>query len=86
MRYEIHHTARKHGIADDDIFHAIEHALAVDEYEDDDRVLYLGPNRAANLLEIITLAIEEEVEIVIHAMPMLPKYRPLLRGFGEPDA
>lgn len=86
MRYEIHHTARKHGIDDDDILHAIEHALAVDEYEDDDRVLYLGPNRAANLLEVITLAITQGLELVIHAMPMLPKYRPLLRGLGEPDA
>lgn len=85
MRYEIHHTARKHGMDDDDILHAIEHALAINEY-DDDRVLYLGPNRAANLLEVITLAIDEEIEIVIHAMPMLPKYRSLLRGFGEPDA
>lgn len=86
MRYEIHYTARKHGIDDADILHAIEHALAIDEYEDDDRVLYLGPSRAANLLEVITLAIDEETEIVIHAMPMLPKYRSLLRGFGEPDA
>ena len=86
MRYEIHHTARKHGIDDDDILHAIEHALAVEEYEDDDRVLYLGPNRAANLLEVITLAITQGLELVIHAMPMLPKYRPLLRGLGEPDA
>lgn len=86
MRYQIHHSARKHGIADDDILHAIEHALAVDEYEDDDRVLYLGPNQAANMLEVITLAIDEEIEIVIHAMPMLPKYRSLLRGLGESDA
>lgn len=83
MRYEIHHTARKHGIADDDILHAIERALAVDEHEDDDRVLYVGPNRAANLLEVITLAIDEEIEIVIHAMPMRPKYRSLIRGLGD---
>jgi hypothetical protein len=86
MRYRIHHTARKHGIDDADIRHAIEHALAVEEYEDADRVLYLGPGRAANMLEIITLAVDEEVELVIHAMPMRPKYRPLLRGLGEPDA
>jgi hypothetical protein len=86
MRYRIHHTARKHGIDDADIRHAIEHALAVEDYEDDDRVLYLGPGRAANLLEVITLAIDDEVELVIHAMQMRPKYRPLLRGLGETDA
>lgn len=86
MRYEIHHTARKHGIADDDILRAIEHALVVEEYEDDDRVLYLGPNRAANMLEVVTLAVEEDLELVIHAMRMLPKYRSLLQGSGEPDA
>ena len=86
MHYKIHHTAWKHGIDVEDILHAIEHALAIDEYEDDDRVLYLGPDRATNLLEVITLAVDEEIEIVIHAMPMLPKYRPLLRGIEEPDA
>jgi hypothetical protein len=49
---EIYGSARKHGVADDDIAHAIEHALAVGE-QADGKVLYLGPDRAANLLEVV---------------------------------
>jgi hypothetical protein len=86
MLYRIHRTARKHGTDDDDIVHAIEHALVVDDYEDN-RTLYLGPDRAANLLEVVTILLDvAEVELVIHAMPMRPKYEPLLRGLGDPDA
>jgi hypothetical protein len=86
MRYEIHPSARKHGIADDDMLHAIEHVLAVFDYEDDDRVLHIGPDRAANLLEIITIDFGDDTEMVIHAMAMQSKYEPMLRGLGEPDA
>ncbi len=53
IRYvEIYASARKHGIADDDIMHAVEHAVAIGE-QDDGKVLYLGPDRAANVLEVI---------------------------------
>ncbi len=86
MRYEIHHTARKHGIDDDDILHAIQHPLVVHDYEGNP-TLYLGPDRAANPLEVVAIRLDlAEVELVIHAMPMRPKYWPLLRGLGDPDA
>lgn len=85
MRYEIHHTARKHGIDDDEIRHAIEHALVIARL-DDQRLLHLGPDAAGNMLEIVTLAIDDEVNLVIHTMKMRPKYRTQLRGLGEPDA
>jgi hypothetical protein len=46
---EIHASARKHGVADEDILHAIDHALAIEEIgEDPDRWLILGPDRAVN--------------------------------------
>ena len=86
MRYEIHPSARKHDVADDEIVHAVEHALGVFDYEDDDRRLYLGPDRAANLLEVVTVMRADNTELVIHAMPMQSTYEPLLRGLGEPDA
>jgi hypothetical protein len=38
---EIHPSARKHGIADEDIEHAMRHPLAIDDQDDDTR-LYLG--------------------------------------------
>lgn len=86
MRYEIHHTARKHGSGDDDILHTIRHALVVRDYGDN-RTLYLGPDRAANLLEVVAILLDgTEVELVIHAMPMRPKYEPLLRGLGGANA
>jgi len=74
---EIHPSARKHGIADEDIEHAMRHALAIDDQGDDTR-LYLGPARSADLLEVVTIVRDDGSEVVIHAMKMRPKYRRLL--------
>ena len=78
---EIYESARKHGVADHDILHAIEHALVAGEH-DDAKVLYLGPDRAGNLLEVITVMRVGDSEIAIHAMTMRTKYEPFLRGEG----
>jgi len=60
--------------------HAITHALAVDQVGDDPvRYLLLGPNRAANLLELVVLD-RPHGPAVIHAMAMRAKYRRLLPG------
>jgi hypothetical protein len=41
---EIHDSARKHGVVDEDIHHAIDHALAIEDVgEDPDRWLVIGP-------------------------------------------
>lgn len=80
----IHQSAYKHGVTDDDIHHVIEYARYIGEEEDEDRRLYLGPDEAANMLEVISL-LEDDEELVIHAMPMQNKYRPLLRGLGDPN-
>jgi len=42
------------------------------------RVLAIGPDRAANLLEIIWLELADGVELVIHAMSLRPKFYDLL--------
>ena len=76
---EIHPSARKHGIADEDIEHAMRHALAIDDQADDTR-LYLGPSRNSDLLEVVTIVRDDGSELVIHAMRMRPKYRRLLPG------
>jgi hypothetical protein len=53
---EIHRSVRKHRVADEDIVHAIDHALAIEDIgEDPDRWLVLGPDRAANMLEVVML-------------------------------
>jgi hypothetical protein len=79
---EIHPAARKHGIADDDVRHAVEQALAGYALEQGDseprRTLLLGPDRAGNLLEIVVLELDDGGRIAIHAMRMRPSYTDLL--------
>lgn len=82
---EIYRSARKHGIADEDISHAVDQALAVGE-QDDGKVLYLGPDRAGNLLEVVSVVRDDGSEVVIHVMRMRAKYEPFLRGEGDSDA
>lgn len=76
---EIHDSAHRHGVADEDMLHAVEHSLVVDDLgENPDRWLVLGPDTAGNFLELVVLISGEGDEIIIHAMPMRPKYRRLL--------
>ena len=76
---EIHDSARKHGVADQDILHAIDHALAIEDAgEDPDRWLLIGPDTAGNLLEVVVVITVEAKQIAIHAMPMRDKYARLL--------
>lgn len=76
----IHASARKHGVADEDIRHAVDHALVIEDIgEDPDRWLVLGPDRAANMLEVVVLSTVEGTELAIHAMSMRPIYERLLR-------
>ncbi len=82
---EIYESARKHGIVDEDIRHGVEHALVAADEQSTSKVLYLGPDRAGNLLEIVSVLREDDTEIVIHAMRMRRIYEPLLGGIGEPD-
>lgn len=76
---EIHPSARRHGITDEDILHAIEHSMLVDDLGDDpDRWLVIGPDPAANLLELVVLITSEGDELIIHAMRLRRRYRRLL--------
>jgi len=76
---EIHDSAHRHNVAGEDMLHAVEHSLVVDDLDEDpDRWLVLGPDSAGNILEIVVLITAEGDEIIIHAMPMRPKYRRLL--------
>ena len=74
---EVHPSARKHGIADEDIEHAVTHAMAIDDMHDDAR-LYIGPARNAALLEVLTIPLVGGSELAIHPMRMRPKYKHLL--------
>ena len=75
---EVHESARRHGVEDADLVHAVDNALAIEDVgEDPDRWLVIGPDRSGNLLEVVVL-INDERQIAIHAMAMRPKYRRLL--------
>ena len=81
---DIYPSARKHGVTDDDIEHAVQHAMVAAE-QDDGKVLYLGADRAGNLLEVVSVARDDGTEVVIHAMPMRRTYESLLREKGGAD-
>lgn len=66
-------------MADGDIRHAINHALAIEDAgEDPDRWLVVGPDRAGNLLEVVVLLTAEGGQLAIHAMRMRAKFRRLI--------
>ncbi|MBA2281175.1 MAG: hypothetical protein M3527_00055 [Actinomycetota bacterium] len=67
-------SARKHGIADDDIHHAVRNAIR--EVALEARALIIGPSTAGELLEIVVLDAEDDDDepIAIHAMPLRPKF------------
>lgn len=74
---EIHRSARKHGVDDAAILHALDHAVTVidlDPESDPPKVLAIGPDPAGNLLEIIWLELADDVNLVIHAMPLRPSF------------
>ena len=83
MVVEVHRSARKHGVGDDSIRHAIEHALVVVDLEpnaDPPRVLAIGPDPSGDLLEVIWLVLADGRPLVIHAMALRPSLYDLLPG------
>ena len=83
---EIHRSARKHGVANADIRHAVAHQLRQRDVSNEPpwRVLYLGPDRAGNLLEVVVIERDDGTELAIHAMKMQHKYEYLLpRGLTD---
>jgi hypothetical protein len=61
-------SARRHGISDEAIRHALRNFVAhVSDEEDDSVELFLGPDQAANLIEVGVLDTGEGLAI-IHAM------------------
>lgn len=83
---DINYSSYKHGIDDDAIRHALDHAITVIDLEPDadpPKVLAIGPDHAGNLLEIIWLELADEVNLVIHAMPLRPTFYDLLPQSGE---
>jgi len=69
--------ARKHGVSDADIMHALANTLRHISL-DEDFTMVLGPATNTALLEVGVLYMGTVDEAVIHAMAMRPKYYRLL--------
>lgn len=65
---EVPASARKHGIDDADIQHAWTNAIRLVEYDynGEDRLLAIGPDRHGRMLELVAVPVDEPTKI-IHA-------------------
>jgi uncharacterized DUF497 family protein len=77
---EIRESARRHGIDDADIRHAWMNAMRLVEYEyeGEDRLLVIGPDRHGRLLEVVAVPAGTPTRI-IHADALRPKFYDYLK-------
>jgi hypothetical protein len=59
-------SARKHGIKDEDMLHAVRHPLEISPPEDN-FTMYSGAAREGQLLEVGVLGVEGDDPVIIHA-------------------
>jgi hypothetical protein len=64
---DVRDGARKHGVTDEDMRHAVRHAVRGVEL-DDELTLLIGADRAGRLLEVIVAEFETDQARIIHAM------------------
>lgn len=64
-------SARKHGIADNDMLHAYRNPIRV--FELDDLTMLIGGDESGRMLEI-GVAAAEGIEFIVHAMPAREKF------------
>ncbi|MGI8702636.1 MAG: (2Fe-2S)-binding protein [Nocardioidaceae bacterium] len=69
-------SARKHGVSDHEIRHAVEHHVR--RFRQDDSIwLYVGgTGRGATLIEVAVLRAQDGEDVAIHAMPVRSKFWP----------
>lgn len=77
---EIRQSARKHGVTDAEIMHAIDNAMRYVEYEyhGEDRLLVIGHSGTGRLLELVLVPVGDPTR-VIHADTLRPKFYDYLR-------
>ena len=70
---DIEASARKHGVTDDDMLHALRHHWRAFETGDPDVTMFIGPSASAAPLEVGVVTDADGVAI-IHAMPARQKF------------
>lgn len=73
MPIEIEPGARKHGVRDHDMLHALRHHWRAFATDDDAVVMVIGPSRTGVPLEV-GVVIDDDTTAVIHAMPARAKF------------
>jgi len=67
-------SARKHGVADEDMTHALRNPVHVFDL-DDGLTMITGPDRAGSLIEVGFAVAVDGVVVIVHAMrPARPKF------------
>lgn len=71
---QIMESARKHGVSDDAMLHAVSNAIRVieQEYHGEIRQLVIGADHTGRLLEIVVVT--DEPARIIHADVLRPKF------------
>lgn len=77
---EVTTSARKHGVEDADIQHAWTNAIRLVEYDynGQERLLAIGPDRHGRMLELVAVPVDEPTRI-IHADRLRPTFYDYLR-------
>jgi hypothetical protein len=77
---DIEASARKHGVSDDDMLHAVRHHWRAFEIDDPDVTMFIAPSTTSSPLEVGVVTDDDGIAI-IHAMPARKK---LLSGWWTP--
>lgn len=73
MPLEIEPSARKHGVLDEDMLHALRHHWRAYETDDDAVLMVIGPTRSGAPVEV-GVVFDSDGLAVIHAMAARPKF------------
>ncbi len=73
MGPQILNSARRHGVADDDMLHAYRNPVGVFEPDDEDLTMLVGGDIAGRLLEVGVVQ-TDGVDFIVHAMAARPRF------------
>lgn len=76
---EVREGARKHGVADEDMLHAVRLAIRSREL-DENTTLLIGADTAGRLLEVVVAGIDTDRARIIHAMTLRASFYRFLEG------
>lgn len=85
-------SATKHGISRERSAHVVRTADTIIRQPApdaspaaDERLVFLGPDETGTVLEVVAIEMPQRGLLIIHAMPMRPKYSEYLKGTDHDD-